>query len=478
MVCFVGWTIFAGVALWWLLRTHALEAGAAGWVVNVDDSHRQTFADRVTDWLRLAHLNFHRVYPWVLLGPYVALLALYFSLERRRLWLSVAIHVAACAAFVAASQMINARTSTPATRIVIINARSERSSPRRETNSDTTNAVERITAEQKSQSLEIKQWAFHDDLGQDRVYGFSKSTGNGSEGVVTGEHPKGWTPESGLSNLVAPNFTFKPPVAATGLATVKPLSMLLDLLAYGAVLGLSHSVHFYRRYREREHRALVLESNLANARLQALRAQLQPHFLFNSLNAVATLLRRDVRLAEATLMSLSELLRLALTQSEKQEVSLREELAFVQRYLEIQQTRFGEKLRVEQDIDPAALDCLVPTLVLQPLIENAIRHGIEPSESAGLVRLSATKTDGKLVLAVEDDGVGLSPLPLDTRHSTPLTPRGTGIGLTNLRARLVALYGTEQKLELVTRPEGGVRVLIEIPWRLAVTLETAPANNN
>jgi sensor histidine kinase YesM len=254
--------------------------------------------------------------------------------------------------------------------------------------------------------------------------------------------------------------------------------MLLDLLAYGAVLGLSHSVHFYRRYREREHRALVLESNLANARLQALRAQLQPHFLFNSLNAVATLLRRDVRLAEATLMSLSELLRLALTQSEKQEVSLREELAFVQRYLEIQQTRFGEKLRVEQDIDPAALDCLVPTLVLQPLIENAIRHGIEPSESAGLVRLSATKTDGKLVLAVEDDGVGLSPLPLDTRHSTPLTPRGTGIGLTNLRARLVALYGTEQKLELVTRPEGGVRVLIEIPWRLAVTLETAPANNN
>src|SRR5437899_291814 len=109
VVCLVGWTIFVGFAVWWLLRTQASDAGAAGWVINVDESHQQTFAERVGDWLRLAHLNFHRVYPWILLGPYVALLSLYFSLEKRRLWLTLAVHVAACAAFVAASQTINAR---------------------------------------------------------------------------------------------------------------------------------------------------------------------------------------------------------------------------------------------------------------------------------------------------------------------------------------------------------------------------------
>src|SRR5262249_38174071 len=160
----------------------------------------------------------------------------------------------------------------------------------------------------------------------------------------------------------------------------------LDLLAYTAILGMAHSVHFYRRFREREHRALVLESGLVSARLNALRAQLQPHFLFNSLNAIAALLRRDPRLSEATPLSLRDLLRLALSQSERQEVALREELALVRRYREIHQTRFGDKLRIEEHIEPAALECQVPTLLLQPLVENAIRHGLEPSETAGLVR--------------------------------------------------------------------------------------------
>jgi len=269
-------------------------------------------------------------------------------------------------------------------------------------------------------------------------------------------------------------------------------STILDLLAYGALTGLVHSVNFYRRLRERERRALFLESNLANARLNTLKAQLQPHFLFNSLNAITALLRRDPRQAETTLVALSELLRLALSQSERQELALRDEWEFVQRYLEIQQTRFGDKLRIEQDIEPQALDCLVPTLVLQPLVENAIRHGIEPAEKAGVVRVSASHKDGKLVLAVEDDGVGLptgsadsggpdnpaglypslsAPAPSSTT-SVVLARAGTGIGLANLRERLQALYGARQKLELTPRATGGVIVRVEIPWHPRVSSET------
>jgi sensor histidine kinase YesM len=256
------------------------------------------------------------------------------------------------------------------------------------------------------------------------------------------------------------------------------LSSALDLLAYGALLGLTHSVLFYRRFREREHRAMTLESNLANARLNALRAQLQPHFLFNSLNAIAALLRRDPRLAEATLMSLSDLLRLALSQSEQRELPLREELHFIERYFEIQRTRFGEQLRFEQDIEPAALDCLVPTLLFQPLVENAIRHGIEPAGNAGTVRLSAHHQNGNLLLTVEDDGVGLDPVTAALLMGDGAAKPPAGIGLKNLRARLETLYGPRQTFELAPRPVRGVVVRIEIPWRPLASGETPGDSKN
>ena len=143
---------------------------------------------------------------------------------------------------------------------------------------------------------------------------------------------------------------------------------------------------------------------------------------------------------------------------------MRDELEFIQRYLEIQKTRFGEKLCIEQVIDPPALDCLVPTLLLQPLVENAIQHGIEPAEHPGIVRLTAHRRDQSLILTVEDNGVGLT-LPSTASGSSPSGSRGgTGIGLTNLRERLDTLYGARQKLELVPCPEGGLSVRIEIPW--------------
>jgi len=226
-------------------------------------------------------------------------------------------------------------------------------------------------------------------------------------------------------------------------------------LAYASLAGLAHAVHFYRRYRERERRAMLLESHLARARLHALQAQLQPHFLFNALNAVATLLRRDPRAAQDALASFSELLRLALSQSDKQEVPLGEDLRFVERYVEIQQTRLGERFRFEQIVDPGVLDCLVPALFLQPLVENALRHGIEPSPTPGIVRILVQRREKRLVFSVQDNGVGLPP---EEKRGRP------GIGLSNLRARLIALYGEAQSVELVPRPEGGVIVRVEIPF--------------
>lgn len=257
--------------------------------------------------------------------------------------------------------------------------------------------------------------------------------------------------------------------------------MLADLLAYGALSGVAHSIYFYRRLRDRERRALLLESTLARTRLNALRAQLQPHFIFNSLNAIASLLRRDPALAETTLLSLSDLIRLALSQSEKQEVQLRDELQFVDRYLNLQQTRFRDKLKVEQQIDPETLDCFVPTLLLQPLVENAIRHGIEPSDFPGVVRLTANRLDNTLVLTVEDNGVGLSrqtfasnephaTLPDPALNSTilshsPIGRNGTGIGLPNLSERLRALYGDTARFQLQENTHGGgVTVRVELPW--------------
>ena len=278
-------------------------------------------------------IGFQRFFPWLLLGPYVALVAWYFPLERGRLRLNLPLNLAACAAFLTACHAINTCSRIAFGNVTIAHA-----------------------------------WAIG-KIGQ-------------TNSIQNVSNP-------GLTNMLARLHQGFQPLPPPGLPRVNFWSALVDLLAYGAIVGLAHSVHFYRRFREREHRALLLESNLANARLNALRAQLQPHFLFNSLDAIAALLRRDPRLAEKTLVSLSELLRLALNFSEKPEITLREEVEFVRRYLEIQQTRFGGKLRFEEDIEPAALDCLVPTLVVQPLVENAIRHGIEPAESVGLVRLAA-----------------------------------------------------------------------------------------
>jgi LytS/YehU family sensor histidine kinase len=210
---------------------------------------------------------------------------------------------------------------------------------------------------------------------------------------------------------------------------------------------------FYRKYRERKLRAIELESRLVQAKLQALQMQLNPHFLFNSLHSISALMHKDIDAADRMISRLSELLRAALDNTERQEVPLRQELQFLRRYLEIEQIRFGSRLRVEINAAPETLDASVPNLILQPLVENAIRHGIEPHARPGRIRFGARRQADELTLEVHDNGGGLaSPSPLD------------GVGLSNTRARLRSLYGEAHILEFCTPPEGGLLVRLILPF--------------
>lgn len=232
-----------------------------------------------------------------------------------------------------------------------------------------------------------------------------------------------------------------------------------SLLVYWAVVAIQHVVAYQERARERERRASELEQRLTAARLQALQMQLNPHFLFNTLNAISSLMHQNVDAADRMLVRLSELLRRALDSRDRQEVRLREELAFLERYLEIEQTRFGARLTVERAVEDDLLDVLVPNLVLQPLVENAIKHGIERQRRAGVIRVGARLDGPDVVLTVRDNGPGL-------RAVTP-GPRGHGIGLSNTRRRLEQLYGTRQELVMRNADGGGTEVEVRLPYRLA-----------
>ena len=204
-------------------------------------------------------------------------------------------------------------------------------------------------------------------------------------------------------------------------------------------------------------RQLGLEKSLAQAKLQALQMQLNPHFLFNSLHSISSLMHKDVEAADRMIARLSDLLRAALDNTGHQEVTLRQELEFLERYLEIEQTRFGERLNVKWDIAPDTLEARVPNLVLQPLVvENAIRHGIEPHARRGLIELRAQRMDGTLTLEVSDNGAGLRD------HE----PAEEGVGLSNTRARLRELYGQEHRFELRGGREGGLLARLTIPFHL------------
>jgi two-component sensor histidine kinase len=246
--------------------------------------------------------------------------------------------------------------------------------------------------------------------------------------------------------------------AASFVEAFKPLLVKtwhFNLLIYWVIVAVSQAFDYYRKYRERELRASELEKRLVQAKLQALQMQLNPHFLFNTLHSISSLMHKDVEAADRMIMRLGDLLRAALEGSDTQEVGLRQELEFLKRYLEIEKTRFGDRLTVKMDIAPDTLDAQVPNLILQPLVENAIRHGIEPRSKPGCIEMRAHRENGALALEVWDNGAGLPECQAIEE----------GVGLSNTRARLRELYGEAHRFELRPSPTGGLLVHLTIPFR-------------
>jgi hypothetical protein len=225
---------------------------------------------------------------------------------------------------------------------------------------------------------------------------------------------------------------------------------------YWPIVGLGHALLFAHRAKERALRASRLETRLAEAHLAMLKMQLQPHFLFNTLHAITALIRSNAAAAEEMLVRLSDLLRITLEQQTRQELPLKEEADFVGQYLAIEQVRFADRLSIQMDLAPDTLDALVPNMVLQPLLENALRHGIAQQASGGRILVVSRREGQRLCLCVQNDG-------------PPLTSAGntSGLGLANTRARLQQLYGDAASLCLENRSAGGVEACVRIPFRSA-----------
>lgn len=236
-------------------------------------------------------------------------------------------------------------------------------------------------------------------------------------------------------------------------------AFIVDMILYAAIAGVAHALQYYRQARERELAASQLQASLTEARLDALRGQLNPHFLFNTLNAISTLaLVGNQDQVVKTLGYLSELLRASLDDKRPQEVPLEEELELLDRYLAIQRIRHGDRLVIAIDVAPDVRDVLVPGMILQPLVENAITHGVARVPGKGTVGVRAWTDGDALRLEVTDNGPGFG--------STSATRAGgSGIGLTNTRARLTQLYGSRQRLEMCASDTGGACVSITLPLR-------------
>jgi two-component system, LytTR family, sensor kinase len=221
---------------------------------------------------------------------------------------------------------------------------------------------------------------------------------------------------------------------------------------YWAIVGAVHALAYYRAGREGELRASQLEARLAQARLQLLQMQLHPHFLFNTLNAVSELIHEEPARADRMIASLSELLRETLDAGSPEQVALERELELLDRYLDIQRARFGDRLDVRIDVGGAARRALVPNLILQPLVENSIRHGLSRRVAAGRIDIRGARVGDSLILEVQDDGLGLEGAARE------------GVGLGNTRARLQELYGDAHRVEIRDADGGGALVRLAIPW--------------
>jgi two-component system, LytTR family, sensor kinase len=235
--------------------------------------------------------------------------------------------------------------------------------------------------------------------------------------------------------------------------------------AYVPIVLVAYALSYYGKFRDRELHSAKLETQLAKSHLQVLKSHLQPHFLFNTMHSISALMLTDVKAADKMMSRLSDLLRMSFESSGIQITSLSRELEFVTGYLEIEKIRFGERLNVVLDIAPETLDAQVPSLLLQPLVENAIRHGISKLSSGGNVWITASQQGRVLCLQVKDNGPGLV--------ETADVPSRTGLGLRTTRERLQTLYGSEQSFEIHGAPSSGVEVHVRIPFRI----ETQPSKD-
>jgi two-component system, LytTR family, sensor kinase len=241
------------------------------------------------------------------------------------------------------------------------------------------------------------------------------------------------------------------------LTTSLALRILIQcFMLYAEVVAVGHGIHYYKKYRDRDVRASRLEAQLAQAQLQVLRMQLHPHFLFNTLHTISALMHTDLRAADRMLALLGDLLRESLDRIGAQEVTLKQELEFIDRYLEIERTRFRDRLGLTRTVDPSLLDALVPNLILQPLVENAIRHGISRRAGGGRIEICARRSGERVVLTVADDGPGV---PQEGAARA-------GVGLVNTQGRLQQLYGAAHAFEIRNRSHGGFEVELSFPLRL------------
>jgi len=231
------------------------------------------------------------------------------------------------------------------------------------------------------------------------------------------------------------------------------------LLVYWFIFLMSHASNYYRSYREGELKASHLRTQLAQAQLEALKMQVHPHFLFNTLHSISALLSKDTESARKMISRLGDFLRLTLENGGATEVTLQQELEFLNGYLEIERVRFQDRLTTTIVIDPEVLNVRVPNLILQPIVENAMRHAVARTNE-GKVEITAIPRNGSVRIEVKDNGPGISSEPR-------AMVRSRGVGLANTQARLNCLYGTEAKFELVNRPSGGLTVVLEVPRRMA-----------
>ncbi|MEZ5426940.1 MAG: histidine kinase [Pyrinomonadaceae bacterium] len=237
-------------------------------------------------------------------------------------------------------------------------------------------------------------------------------------------------------------------------ATLGISNLVMGIVGYKIILTTNYALDYYKRFQDERHRSALLEKQLAEAQLQALKMQLQPHFLFNTLNSISDLALENPRRTVQMIARLGDFLRLTIDNNGTQELSLERELEFLKCYLEIEQIRFRDRLRIELEVAPETLSARVPNLILQPLVENAIKHGIAGSIKAGLIRVSAEKRDEFLKLEIRNDGRVLGENSVFRE----------GVGIANTRERLEQLYGNDFQLRLVPLPEGGAVVRLEIPF--------------